>query len=118
MTEVHAERPPRALRALLIALTPVLWIAIPLFHPAQTARAGGKAVRQQTKWVWHRKRGLEPRDGKEDEKPESAEAQALSKEERAMQKEAKKAKPKGAKTKTEKAGFVKAEKAVKAKRQP
>lgn len=111
VTEVHAERPPRALRALLIALTPMLWIAIPLFHPAQTARAGGKAVRQQTKWVRRRKKELDRAMGRKTKKPESAEAQALSKEERAMQKEAKKAKPKGAKAKTEKAGFVKAEKA-------
>jgi hypothetical protein len=113
MTEVKPERPPRVLRALLTALTPVLWVAIPLFHPAQSARSGAKAVRQQTKWVRRRKKELDRALGRKTKKPESAEVEALSKEERAMQKEAKKAKPKGAKAKAEKAGFVKAEKGSK-----
>ena len=43
VTEVKPERPPRMLRGLLIAGTPVLWVAIPLFHPKQTARATTKA---------------------------------------------------------------------------
>lgn len=134
MTEVEPERPPRMLRGLLIAGTPVLWVAIPLSHPRQTARATTKAARQQLKRVQRRRkelyraRALKSRESESAEAPtlskeeramkKETEGQTLSKEERALQKQAKAAekakvaeegKPKGAKSKTEKAGFVAAE---------
>ena len=85
MTEVKPERPPRMLRGLLVAGTPVLWVAIPLFHPTQTARATTKAVGSSSSRFnageESRARALKAKE------PESAEALTLSKEERAMQKE-------------------------------
>jgi hypothetical protein len=100
--QVEARKRPLVLRPVLIALTPVLWVALPLAHPAQTSRSVAKWGRQRVKWAQRRKKDLQRSIGRR-RKAAAAVDHERGKEDRAVAKEARKAKAKEPKVKAAKA---------------
>jgi len=90
-TPVQPRRASRVLRPLLVALTPLLFVAVPLSQPAQTSRSALKSLRRLRKQLARRRAG-KPKT------PVSTLDKERAKEERLREKEAEKMKAKGAKT--------------------
>jgi hypothetical protein len=101
-TPVERRRPSYVLRPVFVALTPLLWIAVPLFQPAQTARAAVKSSRRGVKWLRRQKKQLDRDLGRRRRKPAGKAEHERAKEERTHEKEARKMKPKEPKAKAQK----------------
>jgi hypothetical protein len=89
------------LRPLLMAMTPVLWVAVPLFHPAQTSRAMAKWFRLRMKAARRRKKDFDRVMARRRKETPVSEGE---KEVRAVEKEVRKEKSKAPKTKQPKVG--------------
>ena len=100
--EVKPRKHPLVLRPVLIALTPVLWVAVPLAHPGQTGRSVAKWGRQRIKWAQRRKKDLRRSVGRR-RRSAAVVDHERGKEDRAVAKEARKAKAKEQKVKAGKA---------------